>query len=73
MSEIDGLKEAVREAVREELKAANIVDGPTHVQHHEFIGNLCDSFDTAKKTAIRCLVNTVVLGTIAAVIYFWKR
>jgi hypothetical protein len=67
------IKESVREAVREELRAANIIDGPTHVRHHEFINDLCESFDTAKKTTIRVLVNAFVIGVIAAVVYYAKR
>lgn len=69
----EDVKEAVREAVREELRAANIIDGPTHVRHHEFIDDLCESFDTAKKTTIKVVVNALVIGVIAAIVYFWKR
>ncbi|NDV19231.1 hypothetical protein GO013_07335 [Pseudodesulfovibrio sp. JC047] len=69
----EDIKQAVREAVREELKAANIIDGPTHIRHHEFIDELCESFDTVKKTTLRVLVNCLVLGVIAAVLYYARR
>lgn len=69
----EDIKEAVREAVREELKASNLIDSQTHIKHHEFINDLCESFDTAKKSTIKVLVNAVVVSLIAAVIYYAKR
>lgn len=72
-ADINEIREVVREAVRDELKAANIIDGPTHIKHHEFIGDLCESFDTVKKTTLRVLVNAMVIGLIAAVIYYARR
>lgn len=64
------VSDCAREAVREELRAANIIDGPTHVKHHEVLGRWCDAMDTAGKTLIRTLVASLVGGLILAVVYY---
>lgn len=69
MTESD-IQDAVRRAVREELKAANIVDGPTHLRHHQFLEEWCRTMTTARNTTIKVVVTALVSGVIAAVVLF---
>jgi hypothetical protein len=64
------IQDAVRRAVREELKAANIVDGPTHMRHHQYLEQWCNSMDTVRNTALKVLVTAVIGGIVAAVVFF---
>lgn len=60
MSEAE-IKEAVREAVCEALRGSNIVDGPTHIAHHQAI----EEFLTLTKHAKKTVIGSLVLGVIA--------
>jgi len=66
------VKEAVAEGMAEALKGANLVDGPTHLKHHELINDVCKAMDTAKTTFLRVLVTALTLGLIGAVVLFWR-
>lgn len=50
------IKAAVREAVSEALRGANLVDGPTHIAHHQAIEEFLVLTKHAKKTVIGSLV-----------------
>ncbi len=50
------LKEAVKEAVAEALRGANLIDGPTHIAHHQAIEQFLHLTLHAKKTVIGALV-----------------
>ena len=54
------LRQVVKEAVKEELLGANLVDGPTHLAHHQEIENLIQLKRHAQKTGIA----TVIVGLI---------
>ena len=54
------LRQVVKEAVKEELLGANLVDGPTHLAHHQEIENLIQLKKHAEKTGIA----TVIVGLI---------
>ena len=51
----------VKQAVREELAVANLVDGPTHIAHHQALAEALSMIAHAKKT----LVGTLVRGLMA--------
>lgn len=55
------IKEAVKEAVAEALKGANLIDGPTHIAHHQAFEDFLALTKHAKKT----FVGAVVMGFIA--------
>lgn len=50
--QISLIREAVAEAVRGELRGANLIDGPTHIQHHQAIAEFLALTRHAKKTVI---------------------
>ena len=50
------IKRAVREAVSDALRGANLVDGPTHIAHHQAIEEFLSLTKHAKKTVIGSLV-----------------
>ncbi len=50
------IKEAVKEAVAEALRGANLIDGPTHIAHHQAIEQFLGLTLHAKKTVIGALV-----------------
>ena len=54
------LRQVVKEAVKEELLGANLVDGPTHLAHHQEIENFIRLKQHAEKTGIA----TVIVGLI---------
>ena len=65
----DMIRKAVKEAVAEALKGANMIDGPTHIAHHQAINEALEMFSHAKKTFIGILVKglagLLVLGILA--------
>ena len=60
---------AVRGAVREELRGANLIDGPTHIAHHHALAEFLSLMKHAKKTMIGAfvlgLVGILLLGLAA--------
>ncbi len=63
------IKAAVREAVAEALKGANLIDGPTHIAHHQAIAEALSMAAHAKKTFVGSLVKglmaLLLLGCLA--------
>ena len=55
------IKQAVREAVSEALRGANLVDGPTHIAHHQAI----EEFLVLTKHAKKTVIGGVVLGVLS--------
>lgn len=64
----DWVREAVGEAVAEALRAANIVDGPTHLRHHQFIEDFYCTYGQVKKAGITAVVTILVTGLIALLV-----
>lgn len=62
------VREAAGEAVADALKAANIVDGPTHLKHHQFIEDFCCTYGQVKKAGITAIVTILVTGVIALLV-----
>lgn len=62
------VREATAEAVADALKAANIVDGPTHLRHHQFIEDFCSTYGQVKKAGITAVVTLVVTGLLALLV-----
>jgi len=54
------IKKAVKEAVSEALKNANLIDGPTHIAHHQAIAEALSMASHAKKTVIGAVVKGVM-------------
>ena len=64
-------KAVVREVLKEELCAANLIDGPTHVAHHQAIAEFLALAQHAKKT----VVGAFVMGILALLVLglaVWK-
>ncbi len=63
------LREAVKEAVAEALRGNNLIDGPTHIAHHQAIEEFLALTKHAKKTVIGSLVvgllSLILLGLAA--------
>ncbi|MCL1939944.1 MAG: hypothetical protein FWG04_04720 [Desulfovibrionaceae bacterium] len=54
------LKKAVKEAVSEALKSANLIDGPTHIAHHQAIAEALSMASHAKKTVVGAVVKGIM-------------
>lgn len=54
------IKAIVTEAVKEALKNANVVDGPTHIAHHLFLEEQLSLMRHAKKTVVGALILALV-------------
>lgn len=52
------VRAVVKEAVSEALRGSNIIDGPTHIAHHQAVAEFLSLAGHAKKT----LVGAVVFG-----------
>jgi hypothetical protein len=61
--EREAIKEAVKEAFQEELKAFYI-DRETHYKQHEFLGDLMKYAETCKSAFLRTVITIVVGGAI---------
>ena len=63
------IKKAVREAVSEALKGASLIDGPTHIAHHQAMAEALSMASHAKKTVVGVLVKgfmaLLLLGCLA--------
>lgn len=64
------IKKAVSEAVADALKGANLIDGPTHIVHHQAIEEWMAAKRWASKAAITVFV-TGVLGLLVLGIKQW--
>ena len=71
--EREAIKEAVREALGEELNAF-YVDRKTHYQHHEFLKEWIEWTNQCKSIALKTLV-TLFVGTIFGLMAlgFWVK
>jgi len=61
--EKEAIKEAVREAFKDEL-AVFYIDRETHFKQHEFIGKMMEYAETCKSTVLKALITIVVGGAI---------
>ena len=50
------VKEAAREAVADALRGANLIDGPTHIKHHQAIEEFLNLTLHAKKTVVGAVI-----------------
>jgi len=57
------IKAIVKEAVSEALKGANLIDGPTHIAHHQAL----DEFLSLTKHAKKTFVGAFIMGVIALI------
>ena len=64
------VKTVVREAVSEALKTANIIDGPTHIAHHQAIEEQLQLFRHAKKGLVSVIISGLA-GLIAWGLWAW--
>lgn len=62
MTDIE-IKQVVKEAVSEALRGSSLVDGPTHIAHHQAFEDFLALTRFAKKSA----VGAVVAGLIALI------
>ena len=67
MTDRDAIKEAVREAVKEELEAF-YVDRETHYNHHKFLGDWIDWVNQCKSTALKAIVGFFVITAVGLMI-----
>jgi hypothetical protein len=64
----------VKQAVREELAGANLVDGPTHIAHHQALAAALTLMEHAKKTVIGALVRGVMaLLLLGCLAWVWNN
>lgn len=61
--ERDAIKEAVKEAFQEELKAFYI-DRETHYKQHEWLGEMMKYADTCKSVILRAVLTVLVAGAL---------
>ena len=61
--EKEAIKEAVREAFKEELSSFYI-DRETHYKQHEFLKELMEYADTCKSAILRTIITIVVSGAL---------
>lgn len=52
----DVIRQAVAEAVKRELRGANLIDGPTHLAHHQAMEEFMALAKHAKKTAVGAFI-----------------
>ncbi|MDR0338730.1 MAG: hypothetical protein LBH65_00460 [Desulfovibrio sp.] len=68
------IKDMVSEAMSEALKGANIIDGPTHIAHHQFLEENIVLARHAKKTAVGLFIKGIgallLLGLLA---FIWQH
>ena len=64
------IRAVVREAVQEALKGANLVDGPTHIAHHQAIEEQLQLFRHAKKGLVSVIISGLA-GLIAWGMWAW--
>jgi hypothetical protein len=61
--EREAIKEAVREAFSEELKAFYI-DRETHYKQHEWLGDMIKYTETCKSAILKTVISIIVVGAL---------
>ena len=70
----DQIRDAVKEAVAEALKGANLIDGPTHIAHHQAMSEALNLMAHAKKTIVGSLVRGVMaLLLLGCLAWVWSN
>lgn len=64
----ESVQEWVKEAVSEALENANLVDGPTHIRHHQVLQDFCETYNKVKTTGITVTVTALVTGFITVIV-----
>ena len=64
------IKAAVHDAVVQALKANNIIDGPTHIAHHQAIEEQLQLFRHAKKGVVSMIIAGLA-GLVAWGMWAW--
>lgn len=65
------VRSAVSDALKQELRGANLIDGPTHIAHHQAI----DEFLSLAKHAKKTFVGAIIMGIFALLmlgVAVWK-
>lgn len=62
------LQRLVKEAVAEALKGENLIDGPTHILHHQWIADYCDTFSKVKIAGLTAFALTCIGGVITLIV-----
>ncbi len=62
--EREAIKEAVKEAFRDELKCFYI-DRETHYKQHEFLGSMMRYCETCKSTILKAFITIIVGGVLS--------
>ena len=64
----------IKQAVREELAGANLIDGPTHIAHHQAMAEALNLMAHAKKTIVGSLVRGVMaLLLLGCLAWVWSN
>ncbi len=66
------IRTAVREAVSEALRSANLIDGPTHVAHHQMLEEQIALVRHAKKGILSAIV-TGLCALLAWGLWAWAH
>ena len=67
MTQEELVKKAVKEAVAEALKGANLIDGPTHILHHQEFENWIQAKRLVGNVAVKVTVTAFVVGLLGMV------
>lgn len=59
----DTIKEAIKEAFQEELKAFYI-DRETHYKQHEWLGEMMKYTETCKSVVLKAVISIIVAGAL---------
>jgi hypothetical protein len=60
----DDLQALIKEAVAEALRASNLIDGPTHIAHHQALEEMIQ----AKRHAYRVGITVIISGLIGLLV-----
>ena len=66
------LKQDVSEAVKEALKGINLIDGPTHIAHHQELERILSLKDHAQRVGVGVII-TGVIGLIVIGFGAWVK
>jgi len=70
----DLLKRAVKEAVAEALKESSLIDGPTHIAHHQAMAEALSMVSHARKTLVGAVARgLVVLFFLGCLAWVWGQ
>lgn len=64
----DEMRQLVKEAVSEALKGANLIDGPTHIAHHQALEEFLQTKRTVTRAGYVALAGSFVAGLLALLI-----